>query len=393
MLTMLMMVVLVIVPTAAALVLGNVDDLHRQHRIIFPSGNRNAAAHKWASFLLQHSASLPIDRLVQLAAGYCAVSGAVLHPHPGTRYRMRLQRVDGSGTVTGFMYYCCWPCVCDTQDFIRVDSTTLRTADGVHRVDVAVIGDPCDHAQELSKSWVHHRRGATTLLESASEVHCDKHGRLAGANYSEHGYPILSLFFPTTEVQNHSDSPSTHTPGHPPAFQDEREFATMCQQRREQGFNSGMGEIFRRVAAVRPVKLGERGAFRSPKSMGGDAAALRQELQRRLKLVGHTDSIMWAVEEAKGVGVTIGAQEEGTDATNGTDRRQRLIRLLEATQADALRHVVGGFAALREVTRRRRVLVSDQASSEEYIAALVSAMTLRKCSTERCGAAPRRTCV
>ena len=22
--------------------------------------------------------------------------------------------------VAGFMHYCCWPCVCDTQDFIRV---------------------------------------------------------------------------------------------------------------------------------------------------------------------------------------------------------------------------------------------------------------------------------
>ena len=52
---------------------------------------------------------------LDVAAGYCAVSGSPVSARPGTRYKMRLQKVDGSGREEGFMYYCCWPCVCDTQ--------------------------------------------------------------------------------------------------------------------------------------------------------------------------------------------------------------------------------------------------------------------------------------
>ena len=51
------------------------------------------------------------------------------------------------------MYYCCWPCVCDTQDFIRVDTKTIRTAEGPQKFRVAVIGNPCDDPSALTKQW------------------------------------------------------------------------------------------------------------------------------------------------------------------------------------------------------------------------------------------------
>merc|ERR1712050_294035 len=38
-------------------------------------------------------------------------------------------------------------------------------------------------------------------------------------------------------------------------FQDEADFAEMCEDRKNQGYNSGMGEIFRRVAAINPVEI------------------------------------------------------------------------------------------------------------------------------------------
>ena len=37
------------------------------------------------------------------------------------------------------------------------------------------------------------------------------------------------------------------------AFQDEFEWGPMCTDRADNGYNSGMGEIFRKVAAVNPI--------------------------------------------------------------------------------------------------------------------------------------------
>ena len=62
-------------------------------------------------------------------------------------------------------------------------------------------------------------------------------------------------------------------------FEDEREFRSQCASRAEQGYNSGMGEIFRRVAAIAPVRPGARGALRPPRSM--KVAELRSEATRR----------------------------------------------------------------------------------------------------------------
>ena len=36
-------------------------------------------------------------------------------------------------------------------------------------------------------------------------------------------------------------------------YQDEQEYGGMCEDRKENGFNSGMGEIFRRVAQISPI--------------------------------------------------------------------------------------------------------------------------------------------
>jgi len=135
-------------------------------------------------------------RLEKLAAGYCAVSGSPVTPMEQTRYKMKLDRVDGSGKQVGFMYYCCWPCVCDTEDFIRVDTKTVRTRDGQKQYNVAVIGNPCDRPEELTRPFVQpfdHRQ--TTIAAAAQEVRCGKGGRLKGATLSDNGYVIIALFF------------------------------------------------------------------------------------------------------------------------------------------------------------------------------------------------------
>ena len=90
-----------------------VTDLHREYGNIFKYGNRNAASHLWSTFILERARQMPPKRLKRLFSGFCAISGSPVTPNDYNRYRLTLSKVDG-GRRTGFMHYCCWPCVCDT---------------------------------------------------------------------------------------------------------------------------------------------------------------------------------------------------------------------------------------------------------------------------------------
>jgi hypothetical protein len=233
------------------------DDLFREYENIFPSHNRNAASHLWFAFLLRHAAGMSSATFEELNGGYCSVSGSPVHPSAATRYRMTLPRADGGGDVQGSMYYCCWPCVCDTQDFIRVDTKTVTTGTGSKKYDVAVIGNPCSKPGRLSASFPDGFGRTTSIQAVAPEVRCDGHSNLLGlckanafptpscprepAPLSDHGHPILGLFFRASEPPNAVDGHS------------EAEYAQMCAERAAAGYNSGMGEIFRRVAGISPI--------------------------------------------------------------------------------------------------------------------------------------------
>ena len=52
-----------------------------------------------------------------------------------------LDGVDGTQSV-GFIYHCCWPCVCDATDLVRVDTLTVPTKEGDVQMKFLVIGDP-----------------------------------------------------------------------------------------------------------------------------------------------------------------------------------------------------------------------------------------------------------
>eukprot|EP00966_Prymnesium_polylepis_P007046 162511-Prymnesium_polylepis.1 len=107
---------------------ADVRDLHREYGNVFKVGNRNAASHLWSSFILERAPTMTHERFELMASGYCAISGSPVTPSDYTRYQLTLPLVSGKGSRTGYMYYCCWPCVCDTQDFIRVDTKNVTTA-------------------------------------------------------------------------------------------------------------------------------------------------------------------------------------------------------------------------------------------------------------------------
>ena len=164
------------------------------------------------------------------------------------------------------MHYCCWPCVCDTQDFIKVDTKTVTLRGGIQKTFYfAVIGNPCDHPEKLNKPFYQPFDGReTTLSIEARELQCASDGTLIGATLSDGGYPIISMFF-DGEIIEHTEAIDVASESPQPGrittrksdgvlFQHEREYAHMCQERANNGYNSGMGEIFRRAASIASIE-------------------------------------------------------------------------------------------------------------------------------------------
>jgi hypothetical protein len=222
------------------------------------------------------------DKLARMFSGFCAVSGSPITPSDYNRYGVELDSVTGE-RVKGFLHYCCWPCVCDTQDFIKVDTKTISLRGGETReFYFAVIGNPCDNPAALHTPFVQPFDGrSTTLARDAAEVRCTEDGALEGATLSDHGYPIINMFFDAEvaavavgdEENNGSAAttaavvvarrgemgapqPGRMTTQRGKSFQSEYEYEGMCKSRAEAGYNSGMGEIFRRVAMISPVPVG-----------------------------------------------------------------------------------------------------------------------------------------
>jgi len=243
---------------------------------------------------------------------------------------MTLPAVDGSQKHRGFMYYCCWPCVCDTQDFIRVDTKTIATSDGSQMYYVAVIGNPCDKPSSLTEPLTQPFDGRrTTIAEAAPEVECTRDGKLVGATMSDNGFVIISLFFNASHKITD--------------FQDDTDFESMCEDRKNQGYNSGMGEIFRRVAAISPV-----------------------DGQSRLKKFS-----AWRVKELRQEAVKLGLD------TRGVADKADLVQLLENNQ---VRHMQKMTAKqLRSEAYRLKLDLRGVAEKSELLAlvkgALVSSVT------------------
>jgi len=251
-----------------------VDDFFNEYYNVFRSRNRNAASHKWASFVLERSAVLEAGMFDTLFASFCPVSGSIVYKSDQKRYGMQLERAAGGGSVFGYTYFCCWPCVCDTRDFIRVDTKTVRvqTESGFtdKQYHFTVIANPCENTAALEAEWASPFSGQmTSVLGSAPEVQCVEHADhnglvLEGATLSDHGYPIIGMLHEAVPVgaddsflctDANSDSPGrlTAAKGDFPGsgkFNYHCDFRGLCQQREDNGFDSGMGAIFRKLAEV-----------------------------------------------------------------------------------------------------------------------------------------------
>ena len=222
-----------------------VRDLHREYGNIFKNGNRNAASHHWSTFLLSRAENFDTTKLDELFSGYCAVSGSPVNPSQFNRYGLTLRAVTGE-RMQGYMHYCCWPCLCDTRDFIKVDTHTVTTSDGIGKKQhFAVIGNPCSNKTAMLATFTTFGR-ETTLGTSAPDVVCTDDGRLEGATMSDNGYVIIARFFAATVVADTSALASSTTSVEPGTmvtneaglnFQDSVGYNSVCTERANNGYN------------------------------------------------------------------------------------------------------------------------------------------------------------
>lgn len=226
--------------------LQTVDDLASHYSEIFKTGNRNAASHLWSSFILERAASLPASTVERLFRGFCPISGSPLPDAPHTRYGASVPNAATGEMISGITHHCCWPCICDTQTATHADTKTVQTADGAKAYTFLVIGNPCVHPEKLDVSFNDFGRPAT-LREVAPEVMCQG-GALVGATLSDHGHPIIGMFFVGDEGTASYTANSV--------------MAGKCEARQSAGYNSGMGAIFQKVAAINTGFPGAVGLYK-----------------------------------------------------------------------------------------------------------------------------------
>ena len=224
-----------------------VNDLAKKYDEVFPSGNRNAASHRWATHILGCAGELTAAQFVDLFTGFCPVSGSPTsgtdvqrHRYPGAESSWgQLNFLQGTGSG-GALYHCCEPCICDAVDFIAVDTKQVGVGGQTAEYSFVVIGNPCASSPPLDADgrldvpiFDPFANASSTLAKEAPDVVCDG-TELQAATLSDHGHVIIGLY--------HDDGS-----GGGKSISDAQSF---CEAREDTGFASGMGAIFREVANI-----------------------------------------------------------------------------------------------------------------------------------------------
>ena len=107
------------------------EHLFAEYGTIFgANGNRNAASHLWSTFLIDRTWQMPEPQVLELFRSFCPVSGSPVRPADRNRYQVGVPAGADGGLRHGITHFCCAPCVCDTLEFINMDTKTIATADG-----------------------------------------------------------------------------------------------------------------------------------------------------------------------------------------------------------------------------------------------------------------------
>jgi hypothetical protein len=208
---------------------------------VFPHGNRNAASHRWFNYLYNQAeaGSTFEPDFAGVNKYYCPISGS---PTQGSNLaQIELPKIGG-GKQAGSFSFCCSPCYCDMLDFVKVDTISVTGTE----YKALVIGDPCTDSSIINEDGTLNvefpdpfQRGSGTenLATAAPDVICEKkHGRykLQNATLSDRNHIVIGLLHDSPGITFSSDEVD-------------------CASREEEGFNSGMGSIFRELAKLNPI--------------------------------------------------------------------------------------------------------------------------------------------
>ena len=92
------------------------------------------------------------DEIYKLFSSFCPVSGSIVTPTPSWNLWTGLNVKKAASLASdpywaeqipknGSVYTCCWPCICDIQEFVKVDTLWIKTKDnGWKLFPVLVIG-------------------------------------------------------------------------------------------------------------------------------------------------------------------------------------------------------------------------------------------------------------
>lgn len=259
---------LVLVADAGQDGLTSAEDLWNRYDDIFPNRNRNAASHRWATHVLEHSSMMSNETLETLFGSFCAVSGSPVQPSKSNRWLLALPKVEG-GSIRGTLNFCCWPCVCDAQEFIKVDTKTVTTLEGPQQYYFAVIGNPCTHPENLHQEIA---GDALTLAEAAQDVNCEG-GELVKSTLSDHGHVIIGMFFDVGPDRYSTQEASASNAS---------EVDQQCQDRAKSGYHSGMGQIFRQVAGINVIHNIEETVLPASRCQGILSPSEQKALSRKV---------------------------------------------------------------------------------------------------------------
>jgi hypothetical protein len=197
----------------------NREELHSSYGCLFPNGNRNSASHRWSHHILHHAPYLTKAQIDEQFQAFCPVSGSPI-PHPNL-WNETLPTTKG-GVVQGDVNYCCWPCSCDLRDAsktsLRIHETSISTKEGPMETRFIVMDDPCKRPESIPKE--------------APDVTC-VNGKLDFATHIDTpmGEKVIIGMLSNTSLGK--------------VVEKER-----CDLRKEDGFESGMGTIFRRLTGL-----------------------------------------------------------------------------------------------------------------------------------------------
>jgi len=221
----------------------------------FKTGNRNAASHLWASYILDRAGKMDAETFENVFKGFCPISGSPVDDAARRLYKIRLPKVTG-GFELGTVRHCCWPCICDDRTHVYIDRREVNLKTGPKTYNFLVIGDPCDHPKELHKMYTDPFDGYKRPLSSAApNVRCSG-GKLQGATYSANGFPIIGLLFTDAgNLKQWEATPQAALAKDADESDDTFGWGSRCTERMKNGYNSGMGLIFHLVASISPIEV------------------------------------------------------------------------------------------------------------------------------------------